>query len=94
MNAVDLSLLQYAAQYACSDGPLQFALQSFEREFFKDLRLVKAGLSFSVIGLTFFVILVFVASPLCESCGNCCANMTGKENLRSFKEASSLELRL
>ena len=94
MNAVDLSLLQYAAQYACSDGPLQFALQSFEGEFIKDLRLVKAGLSFCVIGLTLFLILVFVASPLRECCANCCANITGNENLRSFKEAPSLEGRL
>ena len=26
MNAVDLSLLQYAATYSCSEGPLQIAL--------------------------------------------------------------------
>ena len=39
MNNVDLALLRYAAQYQCIEGPLQIALENFEVEFIKDLKI-------------------------------------------------------
>jgi hypothetical protein len=84
MNNVDLALLKYAAQYQCTEGPLQMALENFEVEFIKDLRFVKVGLSFTVIGLAFFMLMIFWASPMRECCSNCCADRTGIEKLRTF----------
>jgi len=40
------------------------ALESFETEFIKDLRIVKVGLSFTVIGIALFLMLVICVSPL------------------------------
>ena len=77
MNSVDLSLLQYAATYSCSDGPLQIALQAFESSYISDLRIVKAGLSFTVIGIFIFIVLIIIVSPLRECCSNCCVRVTG-----------------
>lgn len=94
MNAVDLSLLQYAATYSCSEGPLQFALEAFESSYISDLRLVKAGLSFTVIGVFIFLVLIIMVSPLRECCANCCVRVTGNENFRSFSEPPALEVKL
>lgn len=91
MNNVDLSLLRYAAEYQCSEGPLQMALEAFESEFIKDLRIVKVGLSFTVIGIVLFTILVICVTPLREWCSNCCADRTGFERMRSFSAKPSIE---
>ena len=73
MNNVDLALLRYAAQYQCSEGPLQQALEMFEPEFTKYLRIVKVGLSFTIIGITLFTLLILCTTPLKDCCLNCCA---------------------
>ena len=68
MSKVDLDLLKFTAKIQCSDGPLQMALENFEVEFYKDLTIVKIGLSFTIIGLiTFFLILVW-GSQIIEWC--------------------------
>jgi hypothetical protein len=66
------------------------ALESFEVEFIKDLRIVKVGLSFTVIGIVFFMFMIIYVSPLREWCSNCCADRTGIERMRSFSEKPSL----
>lgn len=91
MNNVDLALLRYAAQYQCSEGPLQIALESFEGEFIKDLRIVKVGLSFTVLGIALFVMLFICVSPLKNWCANCCADRTGIERMRTFSGKSTVE---
>lgn len=77
MNSVDLALLRYAAQYKCSEGPLQMALESFETAFTKDITIVRVGLSFTVIGIVFFTLLFICSTPLRDWCSNCCAERTG-----------------
>jgi hypothetical protein len=70
------------------------ALEAFEGEFIKDLRIVKVGLSFTVIGLTLLFLLVIFVSPLRERCSNCCADRTGIEKMRSFSAKPSIEIYL
>jgi hypothetical protein len=70
------------------------AIESFEGEFIKDLRLIKVGLSFTVIGIAFFLMLIICVSPLREWCSNCCADRTGIERMRSFSAKPSLEIYL
>ena len=94
MNNVDLALLRYAAQYECTEGPLQMALENFEVEFIKDLKIVKVGLSFTVIGIAFYIFMILWTSPLRECCSNCCADKTGIERMRTFSEKPSLEVYL
>jgi hypothetical protein len=67
------------------------ALESFEGEFIKDLRIVKVGLSFTVIGIAFLLILIICVSPLRECCSNCCADRTGIETMRSFSAKPTIE---
>ena len=67
------------------------ALESFETEYIKDLRIVKVGLSFTVIGIALFLMLVICVSPLREWCSNCCADRTGIERMRSFSGKPSIE---
>jgi hypothetical protein len=91
MNTVDLALLRYAAQYKCSEGPLQMALEAFEGAFIKDIAIVKVGLSFTVIGIVFFILIFICATPLRECCANCCAERTGIERMRSFAGKPAIE---
>ena len=60
------------------------ALESFEGDFIKDLRIVKVGLSFTVIGISFFIILILCVSPLKDLCSECCARRTGIDRMRSI----------
>lgn len=91
MNTVDLALLRYAAEYKCSEGPLQMALEAFEGAFIKDIAIVKVGLSFTVIGAVFFILLFICSTPLRACCSNCCAERTGIERMRSFAGKPAIE---
>ena len=53
------------------------ALENFEVEFVKDLRLVKVGLSFTILDIAFFLLLIIWMSSLRDWCSNCCAERTG-----------------
>jgi hypothetical protein len=86
MSKVDLDLLKFTAKNQCSDGPLQMALENFEVEFYKDLTIVKIGLSFTIIGLiTFFLILVWL-SQIIEWCSK---RLAEKKRLVETKKIKS-----
>ena len=91
MNNVDLSLIRYAAYYKCSEGPLQQALEMFKSEFPPHLRLVEVGLSFSVIGFTFYMFLLICTTGIWDSCMSCCAHRTGIERMRTLGGKPALE---